>query len=135
MKDQNDKKDLVRDRVRRQAQQSAKDLINGLTRRARQDVNERLKQLGRHQSVQDEVIWSPPCGTRLDSAKGLEKGVVTLFSRWSSQAQAAANRGDLAQARDLANRLAALPLTNLPQLRRRLSDLLRKLIEGTSEEA
>lgn len=127
MKDQDNKKDLVRERVRRQARQSAKDLVAGLTRKARQDVDERLKQLDRDRYLGEEMAWSPPCGTRLDSADGLEKGVVTLFSKWSTQARMASARGDRARAKALINRLSSLPLGTLPQLRRRLSKLLEDL--------
>ena len=127
MKDQDNKKDLVRERVRRQARQSAKDLVAGLTRKARQEVDERLKQLDRDRYLGEEMAWSPPCGTRLDSADGLEKGVVTLFSKWSTQARMASARGDRARAKALINRLSSLPLGTLPQLRRRLSKLLEDL--------
>jgi len=127
MKDRDDKKDLVRERVRRQAVQSAKDLVAGLTRKARQDVDERLKQLDRDRFLGEDMLWSPPCGTRLDSADGLEKGVVTLFSRWSTQARLASARGDKTRARALAVRLSSLPLGTLPQLRRRLAKLLEEL--------
>ncbi|MFH1531225.1 MAG: hypothetical protein ABIK09_10915 [Pseudomonadota bacterium] len=127
MKDHDDKKDLVRERVRRQAQQSAKDLVAGLTRKARQDVNERLKQLDRDRFIGEDMAWSPPCGTRLDSADGLEKGVVTLFSRWSTQARMASAQGDRARALALAIRLSSLPLDTLPQLRHRLGKLLEEL--------
>jgi len=127
MKDHDDKKDLVKERVRRQAQESAKDLIAGLTRKARQDVDERLKQLDRDRFLAEEMAWSPPCGTRLDTPEGLEKGVLALFSRWSAQARMAAARGDEARAAAILNRLSSLPLGTLPQLRRRLSKLLHDL--------
>jgi len=127
MKDRGDKKDMVRDRVKQQARESARDLVNVLTRKARQDVSERLKQLDRDRFLHDDVEWTPPCGTRLDTADGLEKGVVTLFSHWSAQARLALARGDRARARDLAVRLSGLPLDTLPQLRKRLEDLLRTL--------
>ena len=127
MKDHDDKKDLVKERMRRQAQQSAKDLVSGLTRKARQDVYERLKQLDRDRFLGDEMLWSPPCGTRLDTAEGLEKGVVALFSRWSTQARRAAARGDKALSVALVSRLTALPLDTLPQLRRRLAMLVEEL--------
>lgn len=127
MKDHDDKKNLVKDRMRRQAQQSAKDLVSGLTRRARQDVHERLRQLDRDRFLGDEMLWSPPCGTRLDTPKGLEKGVVALFARWSTQARRASARGDKARSMALVNRLTALPLDTLPQLRRRLAMLVEEL--------
>ncbi len=127
MKDHDTKKNLVKDRVKRQARQSAKDLVAGLTRKARQDVDERLKQLDRDRFLGEEMAWSPPCGTRLDTADGLEKGVVTLFSRWSTQARMASARGDKARARTLLTRLSSLPLGTLPQLRRRLAKLVEEL--------
>ncbi len=127
MKDHDTKKNLVKDRVKRQARQSAKDLVAGLTRKARQDVDERLKQLDRDRFLGEEMAWSPPCGTRLDTADGLEKGVVTLFSRWSTQARMASARGDKARARILLTRLSNLPLGTLPQLRRRLAKLTEEL--------
>ena len=127
MKERDDKKNLVRDRVRRQAQQSAKELVSGLTRKARQDVAERLKHLDRDRFLGEEIVWTPPCGTRLDSAEGLEKGVVTLFSRWSTQARLAAARGDTARTRAIVSRLSNLPLDTLPQLRRRLAKLLEEI--------
>ena len=123
MKDHDEKKNLVRERVRRQARQSAKDLVAGLTRKARQDVYERLKQLDRNRFLGEDMAWSPPCGTRLDNADGLEKGVVTLFSRWSTQARMAAARGDKVRARCL----SSLPLETLPQLRQRLAKLLEEM--------
>jgi hypothetical protein len=114
--DKTGKKDFVRDQVRERARRQARDLVEGLTQRARQDVDHRLRTLDKDR-FDDEEGPDPLCGTQADSPSGLEEGVLLLFNRLHEQVKDAVLQGDLRQARELLGRMLALPLDSLPRLR------------------
>ena len=121
------KRDIVRERVREQAQESARDLVRFLTQRARQDVDERLKHLDRDRFLTEDGAYVPPQDTAMESAEGLEKGLILLYTRLHAQIRHALDSGNEARARDLAARLASLPLDAIPQLREKVQELLTGL--------
>ncbi len=110
------KKDFVKDQVRDRARRQARDLVDGLTQRARQDVDHRLRTMDRERFDQDEQV-EPFCGTRLDSLDGLEEGVLLLFNGLHEEVRAAMREGDLRRSRELLGRMLALPLDTMPRLK------------------
>lgn len=129
MKDENNtgKKDLVREQVKRRAQEAAKDLVRFLSHKARQDVDGRLKYLDKDRFADDDLEHGPVCGTRLQSSDGLERGLYNLFARYSADAKAAIIAEEFAKARELLGGMMAMPLDALPQLRNKVISLYRKV--------
>jgi hypothetical protein len=114
--DKSAKKDFIKDQVRDRAKRQARDLVEGLTQRARQDVDHRLRTIDRERFDQDDTL-EPFCGTRLESLDGLEEGVLLLFNSLHEEVKVAMDRGEMLRARELLGRMLALPLETLPRLR------------------
>lgn len=120
------KKDFVKEQVRDRARRQARDIVDGLTSRARNDVEHRLRMVD-GERFQPDPADRHVCGTKLESVEGLEEGLFTLFFTREAQIRDAIAAGDLDSARNFAADLLLLPLENFPNLRDTLLELQSRL--------